>query len=257
MAAPFVLYLYLLMEQAYSVRQAAQVLDRVEILRRGQLAEVYDQAIKPCAIPGSLSFHDCEMVAGPFRSFWIRAFLAVASKFHSEDTLHTNDGEYRAYSFLNRIGLRWWSVKIRATIEHGSILRVLTEVEVIGKRSERMSASWELAEYSSPRFKAKDLNVNDRRTMIEGTGADSYPLSWTSGESVRIGVTSDSTEKELQARYINRGCLSSRNGCDGVCDLLPNLLPVLHDRNIDWKAFTQYWRRYPGESEPSCHERNH
>jgi hypothetical protein len=59
-----------------------------------------------------------------------------------------------------------------------------------------------------------------------------------SGEGFTVHATPISTEKELNARRINRGCLFSSRGCDGLCELLSEAIPVLRERNSSWGGWT-------------------
>jgi len=58
--------------------------------------------------------------------------------------------------------------------------------------------------------------------------------SMPSGEGFRVYATNESTDKELRARHINPACLLSFRGCDGLCELLPDAVPVLNDRHRGW-----------------------
>jgi len=58
------------------------------------------------------------------------------------------------------------------------------------------------------------------------------------GEGFSINATPASTVQELASRRINRGCLFSSAGCDGLCELLPDAVPVLKERNRGWGGGT-------------------
>jgi hypothetical protein len=55
-----------------------------------------------------------------------------------------------------------------------------------------------------------------------------------SGEGFRVYAIKESTDKELRTRRINRTCLFSFRGCDGLCELIPDAVPVLIERHRSW-----------------------
>jgi len=79
---------------------------------------------------------------------------------------------------------------------------------------------------NSPTRSSRYARGDDQRTALTTHQIDTS----RGGQAFEVDVTPASTDKELNARRINRKCLLSFSGCDGLGELLPGVLPVLCDR---------------------------
>lgn len=216
-AAAFASYLFLLAMEAYSARAASKMLDRLGPLRMGDSAKQFQQAVRGCGIEKSGDDSLCIVTAGAFRFPLPWKLLWKLP----------NDWPYRATDFLDGAGLRYWRLVADASVHDGRIQQLSLHLFVVG-RYESLGAEWAISDHVPERYlKFMHLSSLEQRTYIGWFHITSIP----SGEGFRIHATADSTAKELRARRINRECLFSFRGCDGLCELLPDAIPVLNDRN--------------------------
>jgi hypothetical protein len=231
-------YMLLLGAQAYSAVEASRMLDRLEALRAGSPVADLQQAVRPCEVKRYDSGETYELYAGAFR---VRSPWRLLWKLPEE-------WAYGAEDVLNRLGLRQWMVRVIPTVRDGHIERLSVGVLVAG-RYEQLGAGWEVAQRIPERFEDEELSAESRRTYMHWMHLTSFPRS---GESFGIYVTPASTEKELQARRVNRSCLFSFRGCDGLCELLPDAIPVLKDRNASFGGCTNVPRSWCELNNDNC-----
>ncbi len=222
-AAGIASYFFLLVMEAYSARAASKMLDRLESLRTGDSATQFQQAVRGCGIEKTGDDSMCIVTAGAFRFplpwklFWKLP----------------NEWPYRATAFLDRAGLRYWRLVADASVHDGRIQQLSVHLFIVG-RYESLGAQWAISDHIPERYMKFMKLPNDERTYMGWFHITSIP----SGEGFTIHATADSTAKELRARRINRECLFSFRGCDGLCELLPDAIPVLNDRNRSWGGWT-------------------
>jgi hypothetical protein len=229
-AVTAVSYSFVLAMEAYSARESSKMLDNLESLRIGDPAIDFERAVRACKIEKTSSEYICTVLAPLFRHK--RPWALVANL--------GGDWDYKLRRFLDRVGLRFWRVEAIASVDQGRIQSVTVGFSVDG-RYELLDASWGVSEHM-PEFyeklmisSATRLTPNQRRTYLEWFHVISIP----DGEGFVIHATPHSTDGELRARHINRGCLFSFRGCDGLCDLLPDAIPVLNERNETWGGCTK------------------
>ena len=227
---PLGLYLILLGEEKYSAREAAKMLDNLEAIRIGDPASNFDKAVRGCAVELTNSVAQCIVAAGPFR--WETPWIFLSKlPFVSHSKLS---------SLLDRAGLRYWRLAAFSTVQEGRIRKVSVLFNVEG-RYETLGASWGISEQVPARYADRAMSAAQRRTYMGWYHITSAP----GGEGFTIQATQGSTEKELAARSINRSCLFTSRGCDGLCELLPDVAPVLKERGSSWGGAT-------GETPAKC-----
>ncbi len=218
--APVFLYLILFAMEAYSAHQASVAITRLENLRLGDPASSYDHAVSALKTEAGVYV----LNAGAFR---------LERHWDWMWTFSPNCAE-RLFYVANRAGLRWWRLTTSAATENGKLRGVSVGFIVVG-RYEILGTGWNLEGSHDPsvwtRREATDL---DRRTFLHWFAITSMP----SGEGLRIEVTPESTSTELAARHINRKCLLTVHGCDGLCELLPRSSKLLRERGTDWGGYT-------------------
>jgi len=217
-------YLFLLAEERYSVWQASKMLDALEAIRLGDPARKFEQAVRGCEIERANANYGCTVTAGAWRfgPLWI-----LMSKL-------PNDRSYELGQLLNRSGLRYWSLSASSTIQGGQIQSVSVHSFVAG-RDEALGASWAITErVPGHHYGLRVWSADQERTYMGWYHITSVP----SGEGFTVHATPASTKKELDARRINRSCLFSSRGCDGLCELLPDVVPVLKERGSSWGGGT-------------------
>ncbi len=216
---PVTLYIVLLSMEAYSARQASAALTQLEDLRLGDPVSSYDRAVSAFETEAGVRV----LTAGAFRleRLWDWTW-----------TFSPNCAE-RLYYFASRVGLRWWRLTTSATVENGKLSHVSVGFMVVG-RYEMLGTGWNLNQKQALMYGRIPITGEDRRTFMNWLHITSMP----SGEGFQIGVTPQSTINELAARRINRRCLLSLRGCDGLCELLPNVSSVLRERGTDWEGYT-------------------
>lgn len=223
-ATVVVSYLFLLVMEAYSARQASKMLDRLESLRMGDSATQFEQAVRGCGIEKNGADSMCIETAGAFR-------FPLPWKLFGK---LPNDWPYRVTDFLDGTGLRYWRLVADASIHEERIQQLSVHLFVVG-RYESLGAHWAISGHIPEQYvKFLKLSGDEQRTYMQWFNITSIP----GGEGFSIYATADSTAKELRARHINRECLFSFRGCEGLCELLPDAIPVLNDRNRGWGGRT-------------------
>ena len=213
------LYMCLLGMQAYSARQASIALSRLETLKLGDPAASYDQAVS--GLRNEAGVHI--LTAG---AFWFPELWDCAWKLPERSALEL-------MHLSSRAGLRWWRLTTSASTQDGKIGGVFVRLMVAG-RYETLGAAWALEPHIPSLYEQWPLSLDERRTYVGWFSI----TSWPSGEGFHINATGQSTGKELLARRINGKCLFSFRGCDGLCELLPDAVPVLQDRRRGWGGGT-------------------
>jgi hypothetical protein len=127
---------------------------------------------------------------------------------------------------LNRAGLRYWRLTAFASIHNERIESVSVTLYSVG-RYEALGSNWGFSNRIPPQYARWATSPEQQRTYMGWYHITSVP----SGEGFHVYATPGSTQKELRARRINRRCLFSFRGCDGLCELLPDAVPVLKERN--------------------------
>ena len=213
------LYLVLVGLQAYWAWRTSGVLDRVERLRVGDPYSSFEEAARGCReIVKTPSGSECWLVAGAFR---FSAPWRVLQKL-------PDSWYYNVVSFTEPAGLRYWDLRLSASATEGHLTELSANLYVVG-RYEALGARWSVASSVALPYDAR-LTDLDKRTYMNWYHITSMP----SGEGFRVYATKESTDKELRARRINRTCLFSFRGCVGLCELLPDAVPVLIERRRSW-----------------------
>jgi hypothetical protein len=209
------IYLSLLGLEAYSARQAAKVLSGLEALRLGDPVADFDKIVS--GMP--TRYGDHVMTAGGW---------AAAEKLPGQSVRNLKVREV-----LCRAGLRWWELSVSSDAQNGKLTAISVRLLVEG-RYETLGARWTLRPDIPWPESEMGLTGEDLRTAIGWV----HITSARSGEGLRINATPQSTAQELHARTINRRCLFSFRGCDGFCQLLPDVVPVLKERKRNWGTST-------------------
>jgi hypothetical protein len=206
--------------QIYSTWQASKVLARLEAIRIGDSQIEFSRAVEGCKIDdGGYS-----VTAGAYRFELLSKVIQTLPEALSG----------RVYLLANRAGLRDWRLRTSATVQDGKIDEISTLFMVFG-RYEMLGSGWRLASQIPSGYDMYLTNDDERRTHLGWFHITSLPAS---GEGFEIIATTRSSPKELQARSINRRCMLTSLGCDGLCELLPNAVPVLKERNRTWGGYT-------------------
>ena len=217
------LYLFLLIEERISAWQAASILDRLEILQLGDRAADFERAVQDCHLEKTGSTLTCVMHAGAFRYSYPWKLVSKLP----------DDWAYRLSKLLSQAGLRYWRLVASASISDAQVKSVSVGVFVVG-RYESLGAGWNLSANLPDRYRNLNLNPDQRRTYLNWFNITSIP----GGEGLEIHATGASTNRELRARRVNHKCLFSFRGCDGLCELLPDAVAVLKERNSTWGGST-------------------
>ena len=217
-------YLILLAEQRYSAWQASKMLDDLEAIRIGDPAANFERAARGCKIEKTDASCICVVSAGAFR--WATPWILISKLPY--------DWTFKLRELLDRAGLSYWRLSAYSTLQDGRIQSVSAGFYVDG-RYEMLGASWAISEHVPPRYGLRIMSPDQQRTYLGWYHITSIPRS---GEGFRVHATPTSTEMELRARRINRSCLFSSRGCDGLCELLPDVVPVLRERNSSWGGGT-------------------
>ena len=214
--APVFLYLILFAMEVYSAHQASVALTQLENLR------LDDPASSVSAFKTEAGVY--VLNAGAFRLERLWDWMWTFSP----------DCAERLFYFASRAGLRWWRLTTSATAENGKLRGVSVGFMVVG-RYEMLGTGWNLEGSHDPSvWTRRAATDSDRRTFLHWFAITSMP----SGEGLRIEVTPESTSTELAARHINRKCLLTVHGCDGLCELLPRASKLLRERGTDWGGYT-------------------
>ena len=214
-AVPLVVYVALLGFEAYSVHQASVALSHLESLKLGDPVAAYEQAVSSFAERDGTQV----LVAGAFR--------VVGPVIGRIWRINEDVGDQLNY-FCNNIGLRFWELRASSSSQDGKLTRVSLKLHVVGRTA--LGSAWTLAPEITDFHGRSPLTDLDRRVF-----ASSYPLvSDPPGEGYAFEISSQASPQELQVREINTKCLFSLHACNDVCELTPNLLTFLRQRNRLW-----------------------
>ena len=217
---PVLLYLVLFAMEAYSAHQASVALTQLENLRLGDPASSYDRTVSAFKTEAGVYV----LNAGAFRLERLWDWMWTSGPDRAE----------KLYYFASRAGLRWWRLTTSAAAENGKLTRVSAGFMVVG-HYEMLGTGWNLeASHDLSLGTGRTPTDADRRTFLHWTAITSMP----SGEGLIIEVTPESASTELAARHINRKCLLTMHGCDGLCELLPRAAKVLRERGTGWGGYT-------------------
>lgn len=211
---PLASYAALLAGNALSAWRISGVLNRLEKIRVGDPASTLLSTIEGCTIKQIDSEYFCRIYHFPLQFEWLDVALAKLPDAATWDER------------LRRMGLREQYLSVSATIDHQRVQRISVGLIVAG-RYESMGNQWEIAEHIAKRHLDASSRDEDRRTFMTWF----HITSMRSGEGFHVCVTPASTTEELRARHANPHCLFSFQGCDGLCELMPDAIPVLKQRN--------------------------
>ena len=216
-ALALTLYMAARGNQLYTARQADSILSRLEKLKVGDPVRGFQQAVSPCEVGTYTkdSTYTCHLVAGPYRLSWLWQKIFDSPRGHG----------YWIYLAANRIGLRAWMLSSVAHTSDGKITAIRTDVWVPG-RYEMLGATWRIGEAQAQQDLWRLLDTDDQRTYMNWY----HITSDINGEGFAVKTTPQSTDEELAARHINAACLSSVSGCEGLCELMPRVVPILEKR---------------------------
>jgi hypothetical protein len=217
--APLLLYLSLLAVQAYSVHQASIALTQLENLRLGDPASSFDRAVSPFRVEAGTHV----LNAGAYRWSWAWEKLWLFNQSWGDELFY----------WFNRAGLRWWNVRASSSSQNEKLTGISVGFMVVG-RYEMLGTGWRLDPDHPSVWGLGPHTEVDRRTLVRWFHITSMP----NGEGWEIVATPESTPAELAARHINRNCLLTLRGCDGLCELLPQAMTVLRERGTDWGGYT-------------------
>jgi len=218
-------YLFLVAAERYSAWQASRILDRVESLRLGDAASSFESAVQGCETKKAGAIYDCNMVAGAFR---FQVPWRLVSKLPGE---LGHDVE----ALAGQAAVRPWTLGVSCSVSGGRIDSISAHLWVAG-RYETLGAEWSLAEKLPSHLQGLARTADQQGTYL-GYFHITSPGE-VGGEGFGIHATVRSTEKELRARRINRRCLFTSRGCDGLCEILPEAIPVLRERGSGWGGST-------------------
>ena len=216
---PLTVYAALLAGNALSAWRISRVLNRLEKIRVGDPAPTLLSTIEGSAIKQRDSEYDCQIYHFQLQFQWLDGAFA---KLPDEVTWAER---------LRHLGLREQYLSVSATVDRQRVQRISVGLIVAG-RYESMGSQWEIAEHIPERHLDASSPDEDHRTFMNCI------TSFRPGEGFHLYVTPTSTPPELQARHANPHCLFSFQGCDGLCDLMPNAIPVLKERNRGFGGFT-------------------
>ncbi|HXZ42145.1 MAG TPA: hypothetical protein VEG68_15475 [Terriglobales bacterium] len=189
----------------------------------GDPAENFDQAVRPCPMEKTNSGRICVLTAGAFR-------FGVVARLLSDLPA---DWAFNVSRLLDRAALRYWRVVASDAVAEGRIEGVSVGLMVAG-RYETLGARWGISDSIPARYAKLEPSADQQRTYMGWFNITSIP----GGEGFSIQATRASTDRELQARRINRRCLLTFRGCDGLCEFLPDAVPVLRERKSTWGGWT-------------------
>jgi hypothetical protein len=213
----FISYISLLIAQTVSARRMSKTLDALEAIRIGDPASSLEKAVPQCPLSQTEKEYSCGMLA--VGAWYWQGFSHIPSEYYLPIVWR-----------FRRLGIQPWYVSVDASVRDGQIRNLrLFVFFVAGRKS--LGEEWELNASMPQRFIEESNTMTDQsRTFIGGYSITSLP----GGTGIRIAVTPGSEPKELQARHINQACLRSFNGCEELCQLLPDVTSVLHDRGWHW-----------------------
>lgn len=211
---PLAGYATLLATNALSARRISRVLIGLEEIRLGDPPSAFFDAIKGCTIQQQDSEYFCQMI-----HFQLQFARLQSGIWKMPESWMFDDR-------LRRLGLRTQYLNIFVTIDHKKI-QTLSVTLIVDGRYESLGQHWEIAE-RIPELYLDDPSTTpeDRRTYMRWF----HITSARPGEGFHIDATPSSTREELRARHANPHCLFSFVGCDGLCELMPDAIPVLQQR---------------------------
>jgi hypothetical protein len=218
-SAPLVLYGALMALHTYQAWRLSTMLNSLEAVRVGDPAAGVLQTMSGgCTIERRESEYMCQIVDLPLQFRWL------------EGLVWKLPDEWRTSDTLDHIGLRGSYLSVSALIDQEHVQRLSVMLIVIG-RYESLGSRWEIADRIPQHYyEEASLGPDDRRTYMTWFHITSIPP----GEGFRVYATPVSTAEELRARHVNSRCLFSLRGCDGLCELLPDAVPVLNERKRGW-----------------------
>lgn len=207
-------YAALLAASALSAWRISRVLNDVENIRVGDPPANLLRAMRDCTIRQVESEYFCQIVHFQLQFAWLQTAISKLPE------PWVWDDRFR------RLGLRGQYLSIFATID-GRQVQSISAVLIVDGRYESLGQRWGLAgQIPQPYLGDPSITLEDRRTLMRWF----HITNWRSGEGFHIDVTPASTSEELRARHPNLHCLFSFRGCDGLCELMPNAIPVLRQR---------------------------
>jgi hypothetical protein len=235
---PLAVYATLLAGNALSAWRISRVLNRLEKIRVGDPAPIPLSTIEGCTIKQIDSEYFCQIYHFPFQFDWLDAAFW---KFPPAVTWAER---------FRHLGLREQYLSVSATIDHQRVKSVSVTLMVAG-RYESLGSQWEIAEHIPERDLDDSSPPDDHRTFMNWF----HITNIRPGEGFHVYVTPTSTPEELQTRHANPHCLLSFQGCDGLCELMPDAIPVLKQRNRGFGGCTNVpHSRCELPSEHECRE---
>lgn len=218
-SAPLALYGTLLALHAYQAWRLSRMLNSLEAIRVGDPAASVLHTIRGgCTIERRESEYVCQIVDLPLQFRWLEGLVWKLP-----------DG-WRISETLDHIGLRGSFLSVSARIDQEHVQSLSVMLIVVG-RYESLGSRWEIADRIPQHYyEEASLGPDDRRTYMTWFHITSIPP----GEGFRVYTTPVSTAKELRARHVNSRCLFSFQGCNGLCELLPDAVTVLNERRRGW-----------------------
>jgi hypothetical protein len=217
---PIAIYVVLLATEAYSAHRTSIALTRLENLRLGDPVSSYEQAVSGFAQSDGSQL----LIGGPCRL----AGLILGRIWMSNEDL----GNELSYLF-NRAGLRFWQLRTSSSSQDGKLTQLSVGLMVVG-RNEMLGSGWRLVPRITNFHGWTPRSDLDRRVVVNWFHITSNP----SGEGYHFEISSEATPQEIEARQLNRKCMLSLHGCENVCELMPNLLRILRQRNSLWQGAT-------------------
>jgi hypothetical protein len=208
-------YATLLAANAASAWRISRVLNSLEKIRVGDPPANLLRAIKGCTIQQKGTEYFCHVVHFQLQFPWLQTAISkVPESWIWEDR-------------FRRLGLKSQYLSIFARVDSQQVQSISATLIVDG-RYESLGQQWELAEHiPEPYVNDPSTTLEDRRTLMLWF----HITSSRPGQGFHIDVTPASTPEELRARHANLHCLFSFQGCDGLCELMPDAIPVLRQRN--------------------------
>src|SRR5579885_2843384 len=210
---PLAAYAALLAGNALSAWRISGILNHLEKVRVGDPDTVLMNT-EGCAFKQIDSEYFCQIYHFPFQFEWLDAAIWKLPR------AATWAERFR------RLGLREQYVSVSATIDHQRVKSIWV-ADMVAGRYESLGNQWEIAEHVPERHLDDSLPPEDLRTFMNWF----HITNIRPGEGLHLFVTPTSTPDELRARHANPRCLFSFRGCDGLCDLMPDAIRVLKQRN--------------------------
>ena len=214
-------YFCLLLSHLCAAHKTSKILTAAEAIRIGDPSQKFFDAVHGCHIQKEDSEYICDIVNNQLGFAWADAFTG---KMSFERFLAIT-------GLLNRLGLRPSLLTLHCVFEEDRVKKLEVSAILAGN-NETLGGIWQIAPNVTGRSIYNELTQAEQRTYFSWFHITGAP----SGEGIRIFVTPASTEKELQARHINRQCLFSFRGCNNICEVMPEAISVLQERKEKWPA---------------------